>query len=59
MRVPHRFDNGAALVYSTRFSGLKPQHDPAALGVVIAVLGGTFVLLFKKVMEKIYPEVEY
>ena len=32
---------------------------PAALGVVIAVLGGTFVLLFKKVMEKIYPEVEY
>ncbi len=32
---------------------------PAALGVVIAVFGGTFVLLFKKVMERIYPEVEY
>ena len=38
MNVPHRFDNdnGAALVYSTRFSGLKPQHDPAALGIIAA-----------------------
>ncbi len=32
---------------------------PAALGVVIAVFGGAFVLGFKKLMEKIYPEVEY
>ena len=36
MNVPHRFDNGAALVYFTRFSGLKPQHDPAALGIIAA-----------------------
>lgn len=38
MNVPHRFDNdnGAALVYFARFSGLKPQHNPAALGIIAA-----------------------
>ena len=32
---------------------------PAALGVVIAVLGGTLVLVFKSLMEKVFREVEY
>ena len=38
MNVPHRFDNdnGAALIYFARFSGLKPQHNPAALGIIAA-----------------------
>ena len=32
---------------------------PAALGVVVAVLGGTLVLVFKSLMEKVFKEVEY
>ena len=48
-------DEGYEIFSDEDFLGLYP----AALGVVIAVFGGTFVLLFKKVMEKIYPEVEY
>lgn len=32
---------------------------PAALGVVVAVLGGTLVLVFKSLMEKVFREVEY
>ncbi len=31
----------------------------SALSVVIGVMGGTFILLFKRIMEKLTPEVEY
>lgn len=32
---------------------------PAALGVTIAIFGGTLILSFKAIMEKVFSEVEY
>jgi ABC-type sugar transport system permease subunit len=32
---------------------------PAALGVVVAVFGGAFIVLFRTIMEKVFQGVEY
>lgn len=46
------------IIYQTT-SGGQVSGFPAALGVTIAVVGGTLILSFQSIMSKIFSEVEY
>ena len=48
-----------AWVIVNQVTGGATVGFPAALGIVVGIIGSGFVLLFKFVMEKIYTEVEY
>lgn len=48
---------GLIIVQMTK--GANNNGFTSALSVVIGIIGGAFILLFKRIMEKVTPEVEY
>lgn len=48
-----------AWIIISQVKGGRTVGFPAAFGVVIAIFGATFIVFFRKIMEKIYEGVEY